>query len=507
MNTIQIWYEGLSPSCMGDAVSGQVETLLCRFAFDEAWETYPIRYAVFSDKAEVYPPVLLDGEDKAYAPAKALADRKWLNIGVVGIRINEDGKPLRYNGRPCRVIVDQGNIVPVPEETEASIYEQLLLTVNNLAETKLDANQGAANAGRVLTVGEDGVVRPGELPATDATLTQTGKAADAKAVGDALAKQSKAIADKANKAGWTPNKYIGTDEEGNLTEKDAPTGGGTGTGSNGWSNEEITLLETILKSAVTSSDQTANIDALVKMLQSGSSGNEGTGGDNTNETYTVTLNLTNVIPSNMSNTAVSGDVYVNVLTVGDGYALGTPVITMCGYDVTAQYYDGAGTISISVVQGDIEITCKALKVDTLNMIPTGSEYPDPTTFEYAESYVGQYVVASGNTIPGGILSIDWDTSAVEGGPALIIYLLKDGEPYKISKGTNSPGGELDIEWQDPGTIGRVRIDAPWTLKIPDGCTCLLALNRNTLSNESVNNNATAAQWILDNFIITVTEME
>ena len=40
---------------------------------------------------------------------------------------------------------------------------------------------------------------------------------------------SEAIADKANKAGWTANKYIGTDESGNMVEKDAPTGGGTGT--------------------------------------------------------------------------------------------------------------------------------------------------------------------------------------------------------------------------------------------------------------------------------------
>lgn len=37
---------------------------------------------------------------------------------------------------------------------------------------------------------------------------------------------SEAIDDKANKAGWTPDKYIGTDAEGNLVEKDAPEGGG-----------------------------------------------------------------------------------------------------------------------------------------------------------------------------------------------------------------------------------------------------------------------------------------
>ena len=63
----------------------------------------------------------------------------------------------------------------------------------------------------------------------DETLSKAGYAADAAAVGDALNKQSKAIANKTDKAGWTPDKYIGTDENGNLIAKDAPVGGGTGT--------------------------------------------------------------------------------------------------------------------------------------------------------------------------------------------------------------------------------------------------------------------------------------
>ena len=36
------------------------------------------------------------------------------------------------------------------------------------------------------------------------------------------------IQGKANKGGWTPNKYLGTDAEGNMVEKDAPAGGGGG---------------------------------------------------------------------------------------------------------------------------------------------------------------------------------------------------------------------------------------------------------------------------------------
>ena len=65
----------------------------------------------------------------------------------------------------------------------------------------------------------------------DDTLTISGAAADAKATGDQIRSLSNEIASKAEKAGWTPDKYIGTDAEGNLVEKDAPAGSGSGTGT------------------------------------------------------------------------------------------------------------------------------------------------------------------------------------------------------------------------------------------------------------------------------------
>ena len=65
----------------------------------------------------------------------------------------------------------------------------------------------------------------------DDTLMISGAAADAKAAGDQIRALSNEIASKAEKAGWTPDKYIGTDAEGNLVEKDAPAGSGSGTGT------------------------------------------------------------------------------------------------------------------------------------------------------------------------------------------------------------------------------------------------------------------------------------
>ena len=54
-------------------------------------------------------------------------------------------------------------------------------------DAKLDKNQGAENSGKILVVGEDGTVTPGETPIkVDSTLTQSGQAADAKATGDTI---------------------------------------------------------------------------------------------------------------------------------------------------------------------------------------------------------------------------------------------------------------------------------------------------------------------------------
>ena len=55
----------------------------------------------------------------------------------------------------------------------------------------INKNQGTENSGKVLVVGKDGNVAPGETPIEiDSTLTQSGQAADAKATGDKLSSLS-----------------------------------------------------------------------------------------------------------------------------------------------------------------------------------------------------------------------------------------------------------------------------------------------------------------------------
>ena len=61
--------------------------------------------------------------------------------------------------------------------------------LNTKLDSKLDKNQGTENAGKALIIGSDGNIKPGEVQTgggieLDPTLTQSGKASEAKAVGD-----------------------------------------------------------------------------------------------------------------------------------------------------------------------------------------------------------------------------------------------------------------------------------------------------------------------------------
>lgn len=76
------------------------------------------------------------------------------------------------------------------------------------------------------------------------------------------------IQGKANKGGWTPNMYLGTDEEGNMVEKDAPSGGGSITVDSELSEESTNPVQNKVITAKITEIETkvGNVDALLSTI-------------------------------------------------------------------------------------------------------------------------------------------------------------------------------------------------------------------------------------------------
>lgn len=135
--------------------------------------------------------------------------------------------------------------------------------------------------------------------------------------------------DKVSKAGWATDKYLGTDESGNVVERDAPEGGVL-------SIAAANLFVTILRNGVYGTDQSNNISALATEL--------GVTEEEEPDTPAVTLSSISAIYS-------GGDV-----------AVGTAVTDLTGIVVTAHYSDGTTeavtgyTLSGEIAEGSNTIT-------------------------------------------------------------------------------------------------------------------------------------------------------
>lgn len=141
----------------------------------------------------------------------------------------------------------------------------------------------------------------------DSTLSIPGKAADAKATGDAIAAMS----------------------------------------GSGITSEAKTKLISVLQHAIYDNDQTAEILALEALLFSGS-------------TVTITMYLTDVTSSNTQTTIQTGAAYTTTLTPTPTYSFTSVVVLMSGQDITSLVFDAStGVVSIEAVSGDISITAVA----------------------------------------------------------------------------------------------------------------------------------------------------
>lgn len=301
-----------------------------------------------------------------------------------------------------------------------------------------DGNWYYHNGSSWVAGGEYGAV------STDTTLTQSGKPADAKAVGDRLAAIDAAKYDRSAVDTLLGEKVstingISPDETGNV-EVD----------SGGLSATAAGLLLAILEEGVYGTDQSGNISLLRKELYNvtpvsisatlngralvGMNYSELTftviatfDDDSTSEvqsyrvttagavksgsntvtikyrgltttatftaenvtTYTITYNLTDVTSSNVVSVVDAGTRYATELSVDSDHSLGAHSITMGGVDITNTVYNG-GNIVIDSVTGNVVITAVGIAytyLDDLIQLRQYTNEGDPTTRLYSDNYL------------------------------------------------------------------------------------------------------------------------
>ena len=123
--------------------SGDVNIDTVKFTFDEAWNGYDMKTAVFYNNPKDTYPVMLDENDVAVIPEAVMADKCKLSIGVFGTNANGDvktSKILTYN-------IGKGAISNDLEATTPPEFWEQLLTRQIKFENNID--------GRVSTLETD----------------------------------------------------------------------------------------------------------------------------------------------------------------------------------------------------------------------------------------------------------------------------------------------------------------------------------------------------------------
>lgn len=175
----------------------------------------------------------------------------------------------------------------------------------------------------------------------------------------------------------------------------------------GISTTAQTLLISILRNAVYTSNQSANIDALTTALGSSSSG----GGTETTQ-YTITNSLSNSTSSNATVLVDANASYSATITVNDGYSLDAITVTMGGIDITNTAVSGT-TITISAVTGNVVITVTTTAVSSGGgMITDGLvNFFDFRTATYNNSGAGGSTIIEATQGNGSLFT--WATNKVE----------------------------------------------------------------------------------------------
>ena len=253
--------------------------------------------------------------------------------GMYGFSVEDGHLILYYSGDtpPDFSIDENGHLILRFDESH-------IMDIGAVIGPKGDVGPGVptgGTAGQVLTkIGDsDYAAEWKDVPADgnvglDATLTVEGKAADAKAVGDALSTLSEEIANKTSGAGL------------NSTVK--------------------SLLITILRNAYynTNFDANAYITNLETALNSSDTGDA-------EIYYNILFNLGDGLSSANSSTTITGGSTYNTTIISDeGYIVDAVTVTMGGVDVTSTVYSN-NVINIENVAGDIVITATSKEIPTV----------------------------------------------------------------------------------------------------------------------------------------------
>lgn len=225
--------------------SGGVNEDVIEFEFDTLWDGFDMVAVFYRSKREVFHQKIVD--NRCTVPSEVLRAQGVFYVGVMGVKDNvtRTTNVLRYE-------LEHGAITEgvEPPEPTPSIYEQILETVKSAEQiaksVRDDADAGRFNGapgvqgpkgdqGEKGDPGKDapretvlytqqaltpdqqsqareniGAVSSDDIPTIDATLSQAGQAADAKAAGDAIAQKAQINDTAVDGDAWSSKQIIDT---------------------------------------------------------------------------------------------------------------------------------------------------------------------------------------------------------------------------------------------------------------------------------------------------------
>lgn len=349
--------------CLGTAGSYGLEKL--HVTADAVWDGLTIT-ATFTNSGSTT--VAVTGGAVDVPPeATRMPTRDRVRYGQIAFKgADADGSirlistPIYYKVQASSATDGENTIAPTPDQ-----YAQFVAEVTAEADRAEAAADRAESAGSNVTPEQIAEAvnsyldeNPVQATPIDATLTQSGQAADAAAVGDALSLLS---------------------EEKVSLPKDAD--GTAIPGTAGW---------------YAVSDGAGGIT----WVESAPS----TGGGGETTTHGIVWDLVNVTSSNNAVSVADRASLVAVLTPADGYSLGDVTITMGGEVITGAWNADTATLTIQSVTGDVMISCAGVEqtgpVDTSPVIAQtgyGLNTSGGTVADPELCYTGFYDIPDGYT--------------------------------------------------------------------------------------------------------------